>query len=245
MDPKGKVVLITGGAVRIGRAIALVLSKAGCRLLIHYRHSEKNAKELKKKIERRYKNTVVLLQADLNSLEGVKALTDQATSQGKRVDILINNAAEFYRTPIGKISEKNWDQLLSVNLKAPFFLSQWLGRQMVRNKAGKIINIADISAFRPWKDYLPYSISKAGLVTLTQGLAKAFAPYVQVNAVAPGTILAPVTGWNAQQRRQTLDLIPLRRMGSPQDIARTVLFLIENDYMTGTVIPIDGGRQIV
>jgi NAD(P)-dependent dehydrogenase (short-subunit alcohol dehydrogenase family) len=172
-------------------------------------------------------------------------LAGEALTLLGRVDILINNASEFFSTPIATVTEAEWDRLLDVNLKAPFLLSRALGMERVKQGGGKIINIADVSAFRPWVDFIPYSVSKAGLVTLTQGFAKALAPRVQVNAIAPGTILPPVTGWTSRQREQTLQSIPLKRFGAPDDVTRAVLFLIESDYITGTVIPGDGGKSIV
>lgn len=244
MNPKGKVALVTGGAVRIGREIVLALAKARCRVVIHYRRSEKAAAQLTRRLNTQRK-IAIAVQADLTSTDQIELLAREALSAFDRVDILINNASEFFRTPIGTVSSKDWDRLLNANLRAPFFLSQQLGGQMARRGEGKIINIADISAFHPWIEYLPYCISKAGLVTMTQGLAKAMAPKIQVNAIAPGTILPAVDGWNPRRKRQTLQAIPLKRMGSPEDVVRTVLFLIESDYITGTVIPVDGGRSVV
>ncbi len=243
MDLKKRVVLITGGAVRIGREIACSLAEEQARLILQYCRSDKEAQVLVRTIHKK-RGIVVALPCELSDSTQVHRFAKQAVELFGRVDILINNASEFFRTPLASTNEKEWDRLLDVNLKTPFLLSRLLGLQMVKRGAGKIINISDIAAFRPWADYIPYSVSKAGLVTLTQGLAKALAPHVQVNAIAPGTILPPVKGWTAQQRRNTLDNIPLKRFGSPEDIARTVLFLIQSDYITGAVIPVDGGRSI-
>jgi NAD(P)-dependent dehydrogenase (short-subunit alcohol dehydrogenase family) len=161
-----------------------------------------------------------------------------------RVDILINNASIFYPTPVDKIKEKDWDDFLTVNLKAPFFLSLEIGKRMAKRKSGKIINLVDWTAFRPSVHYLPYAVSKAGLVTLSAGLAKALAPHVQVNCVAPGPILPP-RGATQQQMEKVIAGTLLKRFGSPRDIAETVRFLIEGtDYITGAVIPVDGGSLI-
>ena len=243
MNPKGKVALVTGSAVRLGKAIALALAEQGTHIILQYRTSEKETHVVATRI-RRKGIRAHLLQCDLSNSREVEQLTHQALALFGRVDILVNNASEFFRTPIFSVTEAEWDRFLNVNLKAPFLLSRSLGLEMVKQGEGKIINIADVSASRPWSDFIPYSVSKAGLLTLTQGLAKALAPKVQVNAIAPGTILPPVTGWTSRQRERTLRSIPLKRLGAPDDVARAVLFLIESDYMTGAVIPVDGGKSI-
>ncbi len=243
MKPKGKVALVTGSAVRLGKAIALALADQGAHIILQYRTSEKEARAVAAQIKRK-KVYAHLLQCDLSNSHQVEQLAHQALALLGRVDILVNNAAEFFRTPISSVTEAEWDRFLDVNLKAPFLLSRSLGLEMVKRREGKIINIADVSASRPWADFIPYSVSKAALATLTQGFAKALAPEVQVNAIAPGTILTPVTGWTHQQRERTLRLIPLKRFGAPDDITRAVLFLVENDYITGAVIPVDGGKSI-
>ncbi len=243
MKLKGKVALVTGSAVRLGKAIALALAEQGIHIILQYRTSEKEARVAAAQI-RRKKVHAHLLQCDLSNSREVERLARQAPALLGRVDILVNNASEFFSTPISSVTEAEWDRFLDVNLKAPFLLSRSLGMEMVKRGGGKIINITDVSAFRPWADFIPYSVSKAGLVTLTQGLAKALAPRVQVNAIAPGTILPPVTGWTSRQRERTLRSIPLKRFGAPEDIVRAVLFLIESDYITGTVIPVDGGKSI-
>lgn len=244
MKPKGKVALITGSAVRLGKAIALALAEQGIHIILQYRTSEKEARVAAAQIRRKRVHAHPL-QCDLSNSREVERLAGQALALFGRVDILVNNASEFFRTPIASITEEEWDRFLDVNLKAPFLLSRSLGRKMVKQGAGKVINIADVSVSRPGGDFIPYSVSKAGLVTLTQGLAKALAPRVQVNAIAPGTILPPVTGWTSRQRERILRSIPLKRFGVPDDITRAVLFLIESDYITGIVIPVDGGKSIV
>ncbi len=243
MKPKGKVALVTGSAVRLGKAIALALAEQGIHIILQYRTSEKETRVAAVQI-RRKKVHAHSLQCDLSNSHEVERLARQALALFGRVDILVNNASEFFSTPISSVTEAEWDRFLDVNLKAPFLLSRSLGMEMVKRGGGKIINIADIAASRPWADFVPYCVSKAGLVTLTQGLAKALAPRVQVNAIAPGTILPPVTGWTSRQRERALRSIPLKRFGAPDDVTRAVLFLIESDYITGTVIPVDGGKSI-
>lgn len=244
MNPKGKVALVTGSAVRMGKAIALSLAQRGAHVVVHYRRSQKEARAVTKAIEKKGVGAQCI-QCDLSDARQIERMAKQAIAAFGRVDILVNNASEFSRTPLESVTEEEWDRLLDVNLKAPFLLSRILGLQMAKRGAGKIINIADVSAFRPWAEYIPYCVSKAGLIALTQGLAKALAPKVQVNAIAPGTILPPITGWTAEQRKRSTQATLLKRIGSPEDIAQAVLFLIESDYISGAVIPVDGGRLMV
>jgi NAD(P)-dependent dehydrogenase (short-subunit alcohol dehydrogenase family) len=162
-----------------------------------------------------------------------------------RIDILINNAAAYFKTPLLNATEEDWDRLIDVNLKAPFFCAKLAAGYMKEQGSGQIINISDVAAYNPWVDYLPYCISKAGVATLTRGLAKELAPEIQVNAVAPGTVLMSEDAsedYTSAIRERTL----LKRIGQPRDIANTILFLLEgSDYITGAVIPVDGGSSLV
>ncbi len=247
MELYGKNILITGGARRIGRAIALRLARQHANLLIHYRGSAREARSLKKEAEA-WGSKVFLFREDFSVSKGsqarCRALVKKICAQAGHIDVLINNASVFYPTPLVKVTEKDWDDFLTVNLKAPFFLSQAVGEKMLKRKAGKIINLLDWTAERPAADYLPYCISKAGLLAATRGMARALAPHVQVLGIAPGPILPPagVKGKSAKARAEkTL----LKRYGSPKDIAETVRFLIEGtDYMTGAVVPVEGGAGI-
>ncbi|MBI3911125.1 MAG: SDR family oxidoreductase, partial [Armatimonadetes bacterium] len=161
------------------------------------------------------------------------------------VDVLVNNAAIFRRTPFPDLTEDDWDDHLATNLKGPFLFARAVAAGMRSRGRGKIVNLADVAAFRPWPDYLPYSVAKAGLIALTQGLARALAPEVQVNAVAPGAVLWP-PDYPEEAKRQFLARVPLGHAGDPADVARVVRFLIEgSDYVTGAVIPVDGGRLLV
>ena len=161
-----------------------------------------------------------------------------------RIDILVNSAAIFYRTPFATVTEADWDRFLTVNLKAPFLLCRRAGELMSRQGSGKIVNVADIAGAKVWAEYIPYSISKAGLLALTTGLAKALAPAVQVNAIAPGTVLLP-DGSSAEERERALARVPLKRLGSPEDIARAAVYLIQSDFVTGEVLSVDGGQRLV
>lgn len=244
MEIQGKTALITGAAKRIGRAIALLLASEGVNLLLHYRRSRREALETQKEAER-LSVRVRLIQADLAKFSGVRRLLREAYRQTPQIHLLINNASVFYKTPLGRVREKEWDEFFDVNLKAPFFLAQEIGLRMFRQKEGKIINLADWTAFRPYSQYLPYCASKAGLVALTQGLAKILAPYVQVNAIAPGPIL-PAAGTTKKEERKVLRRTPLKRYGEPSDIAEAVRFLVQSsDFVTGAVLPVDGGNLIV
>ncbi len=248
MDLYGKTVLVTGAAQRIGREVAFALAQAGSRLVIHYRQSQKEAQSLKNEIEIRG-GEAVLLRADFSARsqtveKTIRRMVKDVYRQVKRVDVLINNASVFYPTRFGKISEKQWNDILTVNLKYPFFLAQEFGGKMRRQKSGKIINLVDWTGFRPAIDYLPYCISKAGLIAATAGLAKALAPHVQVNSIAPGPILPP-PGMSHKRQSAVAKKTLLKRFGHPRDIASAVRFLLEgSDFITGAMIPVDGGSLL-
>ena len=182
-------------------------------------------------------------QADLRQVSKIELLIQHIEEKLGQIDVLINNAADFFPTPLGEVSESEWDHLISLNLKAPFFLSQLVGTSMLKQGQGKIVNIADVAAERPWPQFLPYCASKAGLVSLTKGLAKALAPAVQVNAVAPGTMLPPHQISSFSQDL-AVEKSLLKKMGRPDDIARAVTYFLENDFVTGTILPVDGGRML-
>jgi NAD(P)-dependent dehydrogenase (short-subunit alcohol dehydrogenase family) len=243
MELQGKTALVTGGAKRIGRAIALSLAEEGMDLILHYRNSHKEARQTKEEAEREGVK-VCLIQADLNRSSGVNRLIREAYRLSPRIDLLINNASVFYKTPLGRVREKDWEELINVNLKAPFFLAQTIGLGMFRKKQGKIINLIDWTAFRPRRHYLPYCVSKAALVALTQGLAKELAPHVQVNGIAPGPIL-PAQGSTPAENRRVILRTPLGRLGRAEDIVEAVRFLAKaTDFVTGTILPVDGGNLI-
>ncbi len=247
MQLKGKTVLITGAARRIGREIALTLARQGASIIIHYRDSRKEAVSLQKQIKK-IGTKAVLVSADFSSGQDVSKTVaiflEEVYSLCPRVDVLINNASVFYPTPLEKISENNWDEFMAVNLKAPFFLSSAMGMIMRKQKSGKIINLVDWTGKRPLAEYLPYCISKAGLIAATKGLAKALAPYVQVAGVAPGPIL-PAENATKKQQKKAAEKSLLKRYGSAQDIAKTVQFLIEGtDFITGSIVSVEGGASL-
>ena len=239
MQLKDKVVFITGGAVRVGRAITVELITAGANVFCHYYSSEREARELKKEYP-----SVNLLKGDLKQINTVPSLIREIVEVAGTIDVLINNAAIFMKTPLGTVTEENWDNLFALNLKPNFFLSQETSKIMMEKQAGKIVNIADTSGLRPWPSYIPYSLTKSGMISLTKGLAKALAPYVQVNCINPGPILMP-DNYSDEQIAQAIEKTLLKRAGQAEDVASAVRFLLEDgDYITGLILSVDGGKSI-
>jgi pteridine reductase len=242
---QGKVVLISGGAKRVGAAICRRLHGEGANLMIHYRSSAAEAEALRDELNSLRPDSAALVQADLHDVERLPELVAATVKHYGRLDVLINNASSFYSTAVGEIGEKDWHDLLGTNLKAPLFLSQ-AAADSLRHSHGCIVNIADIHAERPMKSYVVYSIAKAGLVALTKSLAHELGPEVRVNAVAPGPIMWPEgdSAFDDQERRRIIAHTLLKREGTPDDIARAVLFLVKDaPYITGTILPVDGGRS--
>ncbi len=242
----GKVALVTGAARRVGASIALQLHKEGMNLVLHYHASEGEAKSLCEQLNQERPQSAIVLRADLSAAESEKILIQHAASAWGRLDVIINNASRFYRTVIGKVTEYEWDDLMSSNLKAPFFLAQAALPYLAKTE-GCIINIVDIHATRPLHDYSIYCISKSGLVMATKILAKELGPAIRVNAIAPGAILWP-EGENAlseEDKQKIIGHTALHRSGTPADIAKAVLFFVrDGDYITGQVLGIDGGRML-
>ena len=243
---QGKVVLVTGGAKRVGAAICRRLNAAGAQLAVHYRSSEEEALALQKELNKLRPKSASTFQADLLDLHALPELVYKVIKKFGQLDALVNNASSFYATPLADIDEHQWHDLLGTNLKAPIFLAQAAAAEL-RRQHGCIVNIADIHAERPMQGHLLYSVAKAGLVALTRGLAQEMAPQVRVNAVAPGVIVWPENEeWmDEDQRRKIVAHTLLKREGEPDDIARTVAFLIQDaPYITGQIISVDGGRSI-
>ncbi len=241
----GKVVLVTGAARRVGAAIARRLHAAGANLMLHYRGSEPDAQALQAELNDVRINSVALLQADLLDAAGLAEIVKNTLARFERIDALVNNASTFYPTPMGEITSSQWDDLIGSNLKAPLFLAQAAAPQL-KKAGGSIVNIADIHAERPLKNYVVYSIAKAGLVGLTRALARELGPEVRVNAVAPGPILWPEDdSFDAVSRQRIISHTLLKRVGEPDDIARAVYYFIaEAPYVTGEVLTVDGGRSV-
>ena len=235
------VILITGAARRIGAAIAGHLHAAGARVVIHYRSSEQEAQALRTHLETVRPDSAALISGDLTDTD---ALASRAIAAFGRLDGLVNNASGFYPTPMGRVDEAQWNDLMGSNLKAPFFLSQALAPELARNR-GTIVNLVDIHGHKPLKDHPVYSMAKAGLIMMTRSLAKELGPDVRVNAVAPGAILWPETGMEHSVKQTILDRTALKRPGAPEDIADAVAFLmLKALYVTGQILAVDGGRSL-
>ncbi len=243
---QGKIVLVTGGAKRVGAAICRRLHAAGANIVIHYRSSLYEVLALRAELNDLRANSAQCVQADLLDIAALKAMVEEAVKHFGHLDALVNNASSFYATPLPEVNEAQWNDLLGTNLKAPLFLAQAAAEEL-RRRHGTIVNIADIHAERPMHGHLLYSAAKAGLVALTKSLAQEMAPQVRVNAVAPGGISWPEDEeWQDEERRRKIVAHTLlKREGEPDDIARTVQFLIADaPYITGQVISVDGGRSI-
>jgi pteridine reductase len=242
---QGKVVLITGGAKRVGAAICRRMHAAGADLMLHYRASAGEARLLQSELNGARADSVALIQADLLDLKAMASLVEQTVQRFGRLDALVNNASSFYASPIGEITAAVWDDLMGTNLRAPLFLAQ-AAASALRKSQGAIVNIADIHADRPLKNYVVYSVAKSGLVALTRSLARELAPEVRVNAVAPGPILWPDDAtFDEVSRQRIISHTLLKREGTPDDVAKAVHFLVaEATYMTGEMINVDGGRHI-
>jgi pteridine reductase len=242
---QGKVVLITGGAKRVGAATCRRLHSAGANLMLHYRVSAGEARLLQAELNHQRKDSVALIQADLLDTAKLPAMVEQTVQSFGRLDALVNNASSFFQTPVGEITAAAWEDLIGTNLRAPLFLSQ-AAAPALKKSQGAIVNITDIHAERPLKNYVVYSVAKAGLVGLTRSLARELAPEVRVNAVAPGPILWPDDeSFDELSRQRIISHTPLKREGTPEDIAKAVHFLLaEATYVTGETINVDGGRHV-
>ena len=240
----GKCGLITGAAHRIGAAIARTLHAEGMDLVLHYRSSSTEAETLRHELEAQRPDSIKLIQADLHETSGFDPLIAETSAYRERLDLLVNNASSFYPTPVAEATENDWDDLIGSNLKAPFFLSK-AAAPLLSKSSGCIINMVDIHAERPLKDHSIYSIAKAGNAMLVKSLARELGPQVRVNGIAPGVILWPEQGLGAKAKAQILERTALKRLGSPEDIAQTLLFLFRDAaYITGQIIAVDGGRTL-
>jgi len=242
----GKVALVTGGAKRVGAAICRRLHAQGANLMLHHRASVAEARALQQELNAQRADSVALIRADLLNSASLPDLVKTTVNQFDSLDILINNASSFFPTAIGEITEKMWDDLLGTNLKAPLFLSQAAAAELRKNH-GCIVNIVDIHAEFPMKNYVVYTVAKGGLLALTRSLARELGPEVRVNGVAPGTILWPEDdAWSdALSRQRIVNQTVLKRVGAPDDIAKAVEFLVAAaPYVTGQTIAVDGGRSI-
>ena len=241
----GKSVLITGGAKRVGAAICRRLHAAGANLMLHYRSSAGEARLLQAELNHVRQDSVALIQADLLDIAKLPSLVEQTLASFGRLDGLVNNASSFFPTPVGDITLEHWNDLVGTNLKSPLFLSQ-AAAPALKKAQGAIVNITDIHAERPLRNYVVYSVAKAGLSGLTRALARDLAPEVRVNAVAPGPILWPEDdAFDELSRQRIISHTPLKREGAPDDIAKAVYYLMaEATYVTGETLNVDGGRHV-
>jgi len=234
MDLAGKTILVTGAARRVGRAIAEELSRAGARIAIHHRSSDGDAAALAKSL-----GNAVAIRADLRDPSAPDRLVDETIARAGALDALVNCAADYARTPLSELTDEKWSSMLELNLTAPMRLI----RAAVPRGVRSIVNIVDVAAWQPWPNWLAYSTSKAALLHLTKCLALELAPSVRVNAIAPGTVIYP-DDWDDARRATQNKKIPLGRPGDPADVARAVLYLLKEDYLTGVCLPVDGGAGL-
>ena len=238
---RGRVALVTGAGRRVGRAIALALGRRGMRVVVHYNASRAGADETARMIAADGGEATVE-SADLVRVGAPEALIDRVVDRHGTLDVLVNSAAVMLRTPIGEVGLEDWEMMFALNVRAPFFLTQHAAPAL-RRARGTVVNIADLAAFESWPAYVPHGMTKAAIVQMTRALAKALSPEVRVNAVAPGVVLLP-EGWTEADAERLRSTTPLARLGSPEDVAQTVIFLLEADYVTGDVIRVDGGRHV-
>ena len=241
----GRWALVTGAAKRIGAVIASTLHEAGANVAIHYNRSAADAERLAAELNARRAKSSFTIAADMRDIAAVERMAKQVLERtGGQLDVLVNNASNFYPTPIGSITLEQWDDLIGSNLKAPLFLSQ-ATLPALRAARGVIVNIVDVHSQRPLRDHPVYGPAKAGLAMLTRSLAKDLGPDVRVNGVSPGAILWPDEGMSDALRAAIIKQTALKRSGTPEDIAATVLFLVRDaPYVTGQIIAVDGGRSV-
>lgn len=241
-----KVVIITGGAKRVGAAICRILHAEGFNLMIHYKSSLNEARALQAELNLQRPNSVATIQGDLLTIAGIPNLVTETVKHFGRLDVLINNASTYYPSELGEIDEQKWHDLMGSNLKAPLFLSQAAASELKKNH-GCIVNITDMHVERPKKGYIVYSVAKAGLVTLTKSLAHELSPDVRVNAVAPGPVQWPENNpqFDEVYRQRVINQTLLKRVGEADDVAKAVRFLVmDAPFVTGHVLAVDGGRSL-
>ncbi len=240
---KDKVILVTGSAKRVGKCIALTLARKGANVVVNYNTSEIEADKVVNEIKS-FGSKSMAIKADVSKPDEVISMIDKIVKEFGCLNVLVNNAAVFFKTPFKTLSERDWDINIDINLKGTFLCCKYAADVMLEQKEGKIINTADWSGIRPYTNYIPYCVSKAGVIALTKALAKTLAPHIQVNCIIPGPIILP-EDFSEKEREQIISSVPLKKIGSPDDIASTVSFLIEgSDFITGGMYAVDGGRLI-
>jgi pteridine reductase len=251
VELRGRVALVTGAGRRVGRAIAVGLARRGARVAVHYQQDAAGAGEVVAEI-RAAGGEAEPFAADLSDADAATRLVNDVADRFKGLDVLINSAAVMERTPIGEVTAAVWDKMFALNLRAPFFAAQAAAARMTGPEAadpggpvrgGVIINIADLAGLETWPAYVPHTITKAGVIQMTRGLAHALAPRIRVNAIAPGPVLLP-EHWSAADAEHLIATTPLHRLGTPDDVVGAVYYLIDADYVTGTTLVVDGGRLV-
>ncbi|MCU0501897.1 MAG: SDR family oxidoreductase [Anaerolineae bacterium] len=242
MNLSGKAALVTGGAVRVGKAIALALAAAGADVVINYHSSADAAIETVAEIEALGRRALAV-KADVSQGNQVQTLVDAAVRQLGRLDVLVNSASLWRRTPWAELDEAAWDQLVDIALKGPFLCARAAAPHLTAHGDGAIVNIVDLSAIIPFRNYLPHSAAKAGLLNLTYSLAMELAPAVRVNAIAPGPVLPPPE-YTEQQVQAAARRTLIGRWGTAEDVAQAAVFLTQAPYITGVILPVDGGERL-
>ena len=241
MNLSSRVALVTGAGRRVGQAIALALGAKGMKVAVHYNGSAAGAEDTVAQL-RAEGATGEVFQADLSTADGPRQLIDAVVRSFGGIDVLVNSAAVMERTPFGEVSVEQWDAMMAINLRAPFFVTQAAAPHL-KQSGGAVVNIADLAAYETWPAYIPHGISKSGVVHMTRSLARVLAPEVRVNGVAPGTVLLP-EDWDKAADERLRQTTPLARTGTPEDVSATVIFLLESDYITGETVIVDGGRHV-
>ncbi len=243
MNPAGKVALVTGAARRVGRALSLALGRAGADIAVNYNRSANEARLVVAELEAMGRRAIAV-QADVSQRSDIARLIRTIGNDLGRLDVLVNSAASFESAPFLEIQESDWDRVMAVNLKGPFLLMQEAAPLLQTHNQGLIVNIADLSAFQAWPSYAHHAVSKAGLVHLTKVAARALAPAIRVNCIAPGTVLPP-EGYTGLGSDGTSDRRVVTPAGQPEDVARALLYLVESEFVTGQTLVVDGGRLLL
>lgn len=241
MELGSRVALVTGAGRRVGRAIALALAGKRMRVAVHYNASASEAEETVRLALAAGAPDAWSVAADLRDPVAIRTLIDGVATRGGALDVLVNSAAEMKRTPFDSVTPAEWDDIMTLNMRSPFFCSQAAARHM--KGGGAIVNIADLAALETWPEYIPHGISKAGVMQMTRALARKLAPTIRVNAVVPGAVLLP-EHWTKDDADKLIRTTPLGRLGAPEDVAHAVIYLLESDYVTGDAVVVDGGRHL-
>lgn len=241
MELRGRAVLVTGAGHRVGRAIALALAAQGMRVGVHYHGAEAGAQETAR-LARDAGGEGWAVRADLRDPAAAERVVHETASHFGALDALVNSAAVMVRTPVDQVTAEQWDDMMAINLRGPFFCAR-AAAVVMGTRGGVIVNIADLAGLEAWPAYVPHGISKAGVIQMTRGLALALAPHIRVNAIAPGAVLLP-ENWNAKDKEHLERTTPLGRIGSPEDVAQGVRYLLEADFVTGHTLVVDGGRLV-